>query len=85
MARGWARALRRERGPWEAQIPVDAIRARPFPKLVASGAHHAAFDAICDALERDLGAERLILPGAGHTVQRAQGFNETLAGFLERA
>jgi len=80
-----AEALRRERGPWEAEIPVEAIRARPFPKLVVSGAHHAAFDSICDALERDLGAERAILPGAGHTVQRAPGFNETLAGFLERA
>ena len=80
-----AEALRRERGPWEAEIPVEAIRASPFPKLVVSGAHHAAFDAICDALERDLGAERAILPGAGHAVQRAPGFNETLARFLERA
>ena len=80
-----AEALRRERGPWEAEIPVETIRARPFPKLVVSGAHHAAFDAICDALERDLGAERAILPGAGHAVQRAPGFNETLARFLERA
>ena len=80
-----AEALRRERGPWEAEIPADVIRARPFPKLVVSGAHHAAFDAICDALERDLGAERVVLPGAGHAVQRAPGFNEALEDFLRRS
>ena len=80
-----AEALRRERGPWEAEIPVEAIREQPFPKLVVSGAHHNAFDAICDVLERDLDAERVVLPGAGHAVQRAPGFNETLADFLERA
>jgi pimeloyl-ACP methyl ester carboxylesterase len=80
-----AEALRRERGPWEAEIPVDVIRAQPFPKLVVSGAHHAAFDAICDALERGLEAERLVFTGAGHTVQRAPGFNEALEDFLRRS
>jgi pimeloyl-ACP methyl ester carboxylesterase len=80
-----ARALRHERGPWEAEIPVAELRALPFPKLVVSGGHHAAFDAICDALERDLGAERAVLPGAGHGAQRAPGFNDVLADFLERA
>jgi pimeloyl-ACP methyl ester carboxylesterase len=80
-----ARALMTERRPSEAEIPVDALRAAPFPKLVVSGAHHAAFDAICDALERDLGAQRAVLPGAGHSVQAAPGFNEVLSDFLERA
>jgi len=80
-----AEALRRERGPWEADIPVAVLRTQPFPKLVVSGAHHAAFDAICDALERELDAERVVLPGAGHAVQRAPGFNDALADFLERA
>jgi pimeloyl-ACP methyl ester carboxylesterase len=80
-----ARTLMVERGPWEAEIPVAELRAAPFPKLVVSGAHHEAFDAICDALERGLGAERAVLPGAGHSAQRAPGFNETLTDFLERA
>jgi pimeloyl-ACP methyl ester carboxylesterase len=80
-----AAALRCERGPWEAEIPVDVLHALPFPKLVVSGGHHAAFDAICDALERELDAERAVLPGAGHAVQRAPGFNDALADFLERA
>jgi pimeloyl-ACP methyl ester carboxylesterase len=80
-----AQALRAERGPWEAVVPLDELRATPFPKLVVSGAHHAAFDAICDALERELAAERVILAGAGHSVQAAPGFNDALTGFLERA
>jgi pimeloyl-ACP methyl ester carboxylesterase len=80
-----ARALMTERGPWEAVIPVEKLRRAPFPKLVVSGAHHRAFDAICDALERDLDAERVVLPGAGHAVQRVPGFNEVLADFLRRS
>jgi pimeloyl-ACP methyl ester carboxylesterase len=79
------RALMAERGPWEAEIPLGALRALPFPKLVVSGAHHAAFDAICDVLERELRAERAVVPGAGHAVQRAPGFNDVLADFLARA
>ena len=80
-----AQALRAERGPWEAVLPLEELRTTPFPKLVVSGAHHAAFDAICDALERELPAERAILPGAGHSVQAAPGFNAALTDFLERA
>ncbi|HEX4929462.1 MAG TPA: alpha/beta hydrolase [Gaiellaceae bacterium] len=80
-----ARTLMVERGPWEAEIPLAELRAAPFPKLVVSGAHHPAFDAICDALEDGLGAERAVLPGAGHSAQRAPGFNERLASFLQRA
>jgi pimeloyl-ACP methyl ester carboxylesterase len=80
-----ARLLMNERGPWEAEIPLDALAATEFPKLVVSGAHHPAFDAICDRLERQLAAERLVLPGYGHTVQRHQDFNAALADFVERA
>ena len=80
-----ARALAVERGPWEAEIPLEALRAAPFPKLVVSGGHHPAFDAICDVLERELGAERLVLPGYGHTVQRHPGYNDALADFVTRA
>jgi pimeloyl-ACP methyl ester carboxylesterase len=80
-----ARALIRERLTSQADIPLDQLAAAPFPKLVVSGAHHPAFDAICDALERELGAERLVLPGHGHSVQRHPDFNEHLADFVERA
>lgn len=80
-----ARALAVERGPWEAEIPLESLAAAPFPKLVVSGAHHTAFDAICDVLERELDAERAVLPGYGHAVQRHPDFNAVLAGFVERA
>ncbi len=80
-----AKALMVERGPWEAEIPLEALAAAPFPKLVVSGAHHPAFDAICDKLERELGAERVVLPGYGHAAQRHPDFNARLTDFVERA
>jgi len=80
-----ARTLIVERGPWEAEIPFEELAAAPFPTLVVSGAHHAAFDAVCDVLVARLGAERLVLPGYGHTVQQHPEFNERLAAFVLRA
>jgi pimeloyl-ACP methyl ester carboxylesterase len=80
-----ARTLIVERGPWEADVPLDLLAAAAFPTLVVSGAHHEAFDAICDVLEERLGAERIVLPGAGHNPQRVPGFNEALEEFLLRA
>jgi len=80
-----ARALVVERGVWEAEIPLDVLREAPFPKLVVSGAHHLAFEAICDVLERELPAERALLPGVGHTLARHPDFNRVLADFVERA
>jgi pimeloyl-ACP methyl ester carboxylesterase len=81
-----ARALMVERSPAKAVIPLDALVGAPFPKLVVSGAHNPAFDAVCDALEERLGAERAVLAGAGHSVQRlGEPFNELLANFVERA
>ena len=80
-----ARALAVERGPWEADIPLAALGSTSFPKLVVSGAHLDAYDVICDVLERELGAERAVLPGYGHVVQRHPDFNGVLASFVERA
>jgi pimeloyl-ACP methyl ester carboxylesterase len=80
-----ARTLLVERGPWEAEIPLDDLATAPYPKLVVSGAHHAAFDAICAVLERRLGAERLILSGYGHAPQLHPGFNDALTSFVDRA
>jgi pimeloyl-ACP methyl ester carboxylesterase len=79
------RAALAERAPWEAEIPLDELEATPFPKLVVSGGHHAAFDAVCDVLERRLDAERAVVPGAGHSIPRAPGYNERLVAFLDAA
>jgi pimeloyl-ACP methyl ester carboxylesterase len=80
-----AQALTVERGPWEAEIPLDTLSAASFPNLVVSGAHHPAFDAICDVLERELGAERAVFQGYGHVVQLHPEFNALLADFVGRA
>ncbi len=77
-----ARAAMVERPPWEAEIPLEELAAAPFPKLVVSGGHNTAFDAVCDVLEERLGAERAVLPGAGHSLPRAPGYAERLAEFL---
>ncbi|HEX3267903.1 MAG TPA: alpha/beta hydrolase [Gaiellaceae bacterium] len=75
------RAQLAERPPWEAEIPLDALGAAPFRKLVISGGHSAAFDAVCDVLEEQLPAERAVLPGAGHGLARAPGYPERLDAF----
>ncbi len=81
-----ARTLTVERYPWTAEPPLDELAATPFPKLVVSGGHSAAFDAVCDLLEETLGAERAVLPGAGHSVPRVgETFNELLADFVRRS
>jgi pimeloyl-ACP methyl ester carboxylesterase len=74
-----------ERPPNEATIPIEALAAASFPKLVVSGGHHAAFDAVCDVLEARLPAKRAVVPGAGHAIARAPGYNEVLVEFVERA
>ncbi len=81
-----ARTLMVERYPWLAEIPLDELAATPFPKLVVSGGHSEAFDAVCDVLQQRLSAQRAVLPGAGHSVQRlGEPFNELLAAVIEQA
>jgi pimeloyl-ACP methyl ester carboxylesterase len=81
-----ARTLMVERSPAEAVIPFEILAPTTFPKLVVSGGHSDAFEVVCAVLEERLGAERAVLPGAGHSVQRLGApFNELLAGFVERA
>ena len=80
-----ARAAMAERPPHEAELPLDELAAAPFRKLVVSGGHHPAFGAVCDVLEERLGAERAVVPGAGHSLPHAPGYNERLAAFLGAA
>ena len=62
-----------ERLSHEARIPLAALRGAGFPILVVSGAHSPVFDAVCDVLERELAAERAVLPGAGHAAAAGAG------------
>ena len=83
MLEAGARAASVERPPWEAEIPVGELARAPFRKLVVSGGHSAAMDAVCDVLERELRAERAVIRGAGHSVQRTGApFNARLEAFV---
>jgi len=81
-----AQATRVERPPWEARIPFDVLTGARFPKLVFSGAHSAAFDAVVDVLAARLPAERVVITGANHSVQRTgEPFNARLRSFIADA
>lgn len=70
-----------ERPPWEAELRLEPLL---YPTLVVTGDHEPAFDAVADVLVRGLGAELAVVPGAGHAVQFAPGFNDVLVNFVER-
>lgn len=70
------------RGPWEAHPPLESVRDAGVPTLVASGAHHAAVERMCDAAAEALDAQQLVAPGAGHFVAAAPGFADRLKQFL---
>jgi pimeloyl-ACP methyl ester carboxylesterase len=70
-------AVRFARPPWE--FAVDGLAPTPYPTLVVSGNHHAGFTAICELLARRLGADHLVVEGAGHEIQMmADEFNGAL-------
>jgi hypothetical protein len=72
------RRSRRRTGPGAEITDAPARRFR-------SSSFRRASQAICDALERELGAERAVLPGVGHTIPRHPDFNRVLADFVDRA
>jgi pimeloyl-ACP methyl ester carboxylesterase len=91
-----ATASWRERPPFEAVIPLDALAAAPFPKLVVRGAWDGApddarrigkpsFDTVCDLLVERLRAQSATIAGVAHAAQRGEGFNEQLVAFWESA
>ena len=78
--------LKRERPPWEADIPTERLAASDFPVLVLSGGHSPAFEAVCDSLAEALSAERAVISGRGHTVpSTGEPYNERLEAFLSAA
>jgi pimeloyl-ACP methyl ester carboxylesterase len=83
-----ARGVRRAHGgrlPSEAAPPLEPLRSAGIPALVASGGHASALERMCDALATALGAQRAVVPGAGHFVPAAPGFAEHLDRFLASA
>jgi pimeloyl-ACP methyl ester carboxylesterase len=81
-----ARHVRGERPPWEADVPLDRLAAATFPKLVISGGHSPAFDAVCDALADSIGAKRAVVEGRRHTIPGTGApYNDLVEAFLTGA
>jgi pimeloyl-ACP methyl ester carboxylesterase len=81
-----ARLLMRERPPWEADPPLEALCGTPFPKLVISGGHSPVFEAVCDAVAGRLRAQRAVISGRGHTIPATGApYNQRLESFLRGA
>jgi pimeloyl-ACP methyl ester carboxylesterase len=78
-------ASRGGRSPSEADPDLDAIARAGVPVMVVSGAHHDGLEMVCDGLAGRLNARREAVPGAGHAVPRAPGFNEVLEDFLRES
>ncbi len=75
-------AMMAEPPPWEVDVPLDALAATSFPKLVVTGNWSPAFDAVAEVLTRRLLAQHLICEGAGHNFSMiGEVLNERLAAF----
>ena len=72
------------RDPGEAMPDLARVRRARLPVAVASGAHNRALERVCDALAEALAAERWVLPGSGHAVQRVPEFNLRVSAWLAR-
>jgi pimeloyl-ACP methyl ester carboxylesterase len=80
------RMLMNSNAPFTARLRPDDLAAAVFPTLVVSGGHSEVFEAICDSIADQLGAERATIPGATHAVPSVgAAFNERLEEFLSGA
>jgi pimeloyl-ACP methyl ester carboxylesterase len=77
-----AHRARGTRSPYEADLPLQALRDSRVPLLVASGAHYEPIERNMTKLAAALDAQRIVAPGSGHFVTAADGFADRLATFL---
>jgi pimeloyl-ACP methyl ester carboxylesterase len=81
-----ARLVMTERPPWEAEVPFAELARAPFPKLVISGGHSRAFEAVCDVIAERIGARRALVEGRGHTIPGTGApYNDLVERFLREA
>jgi pimeloyl-ACP methyl ester carboxylesterase len=73
------------RDPGEACPSLTQLRAAGVPSAIVSGAHTRGIESVCDALSSALGAQRWVIPGAGHAVQRTPEFNPRLRAHIAAA
>lgn len=81
----WAEALPTFRWPWEAVVPVEALRRGGFPILAISGGGRAMYEEIADGLAAALGAERAVIPGPHALQSIGAPFNARLEELIVRA
>jgi pimeloyl-ACP methyl ester carboxylesterase len=75
-----------EPAPWDVTVPVQALAAAAFPKLVITGGWHAAFELVGERLATRIGAGRQVLSGRDHGVQSlGEPFNHALASLIDQA
>ena len=73
-----------EAPPFTLSLPLEALAATSFPKLVVSGDWSAAMDAVIEVITARVPAERFVLKGWYHNVHRAgEPFNQRLEAFLQ--
>ncbi len=81
-SRSGVESMMKERAPTDARVPLDLLKAAPFPKLVVSGGWSEVFEATCNELAKRIGAKRVVMKGAGHEAFRAgDSFNKLLSDF----
>jgi hypothetical protein len=67
-------------------VRLDVLAAAGFPKLVISGDHSPAFEAVCNVLAERIGAERSVIAGRRHTIpSTGSAYNECVHEFLAGA
>jgi pimeloyl-ACP methyl ester carboxylesterase len=77
------RALIGARPPSDARLPLEELAGTSIPFLVISGGHRERNEVVCDVIADEIGAERAIIPGAGHLVPNTgDPFNQRLEEFL---
>ncbi len=74
-------ATMHEPAPWDVVLPLERLATLDLPTLVVSGDWFPAMEVIADALAAKLRAERAVVRGNGHGVQKAPGFNERIVTF----
>jgi len=79
------RLARNLRDPGDVCPSLAPLRASGMPSAVVSGAHTPGIETVCDALSSALGAQRWVIPGAGHAVQRTPEFNARLRAHIAAA
>jgi pimeloyl-ACP methyl ester carboxylesterase len=71
IAEAFARDLGDIRGPDEARIDVDALKAGGFPVQILTSGRIRGFEGIADAIAEQTGGHHIVVSGTDHTVQNA--------------